>query len=265
MTKKRHDTGVTRRPLSVVIIAKDEAGRIEDCLRSVAWAEEIVVIDSGSTDATCAIARTYTPQVYQRPWLGFGPQKQAAVELATHDWILNLDCDERLTPELVAEIKAILALEQPHDAYSVPRRTFVGTTEIRHCGWYPDRTVRLFDRNKAKFSESIVHEVVMVDGRQADCKHDLLHYSFSSINDMLPKIQRYSELAARQMFLQGRRCKLFDLTIRPLAAFFKTYLIKAGVLDGVEGLAISVTTAVLAFLKYARLRELQFHSKDSEL
>ena len=199
------------------------------------------------------------------PWQGFGPQKQAAVDLASHDWILSIDCDERVTPELAKEICALLAVDKPMSAYTVPRRTYLGLKEIKYCGWYPDRTVRLFDRNKARFSESIVHEVVMVDGRQADCKHDLLHYSFSNINDMLPKMQRYSELAARQMFLQGRRCKLFDLTIRPLAAFFKTYLIKAGVLDGVEGLAISVTTAGLAFLKYARLRELQLHNKGSEL
>ncbi|MDD2500541.1 MAG: glycosyltransferase family 2 protein [Geobacter sp.] len=259
MTKKRHDICVARRPLSVVIIAKDEADRIEDCLRSVAWAEEIVVVDSGSTDATCDIARTYTPQVYQRPWLGFGPQKQAAVELATHDWILNLDCDERLTPELVAEIKAILALEQPLDAYSVPRRTFVGTTEIRHCGWYPDRTVRLFNRAKARYSDSLVHERILLEGAPAECKGHLLHYSFNGLADLLVKLNRYSDLSARQLYAQGRRCSLFDLTIRPLSAFLKTYLLKAGLLDGVAGLTISVTTALLTFAKYSKLRELWQH------
>ncbi|NJD36775.1 MAG: glycosyltransferase family 2 protein [Geobacter sp.] len=248
---------VPRRKLSAVIIAKNEAERIEDCLRSVSWADEIVVVDSGSTDATCTIARRYTDRVQMLPWLGFGPQKQAAVDLASHDWILSIDCDERVTPELAEEILVILTVDKPMSAYTVPRRTFIGNKEIKYCGWYPDRTVRLFDRTKARFSESIVHEVVVVNGRQSDCRNDLLHFSFASINDMLPKMQRYSELAARQMFSQGRRCRVFDLTVRPLAAFFKTYLLKAGLLDGVEGLAISVTTAVLAFLKYVRLREMQ--------
>lgn len=262
MTKIRHDTGVTHRPLSVVIIAKDEADRIEDCLRSVAWAEEIVVLDSGSSDATCAIARRYTDRVYQLPWSGFGPQKQAAVELARHDWILNLDCDERVTPELVTEIKAVLALEQQRDAYSVPRRTFVGNTEIKHCGWYPDRTVRLFNRTKARYSDSLVHERVMTDSAPAECSGHLLHYSFNGLGDLLIKLNSYSDLSARQLHDQGRRCSLFDLTARPLFAFFKTYLLKAGVLDGVAGLMISVTTALLTFAKYLKLRELWQRETD---
>ena len=245
-----------RRPLSVVIIAKNEAERIAACLESVSWADEIVVLDSGSSDSTRDIARRYTDKVIDIPWRGFGPQKQAAVKQASFDWVLNIDCDERVTPELATEIKRILASNTVHGAYSVPRRTFLGTREIRHCGWYPDRTIRLFDRRSARFSDSPVHERVITDGPVADCRGHLLHYSFSGIAPLLAKLNHYSDLSARQMFNQGRRCSLFDLTARPLFAFFKTYLLKAGILDGVEGLVISITTSLLTFAKYLKLREL---------
>lgn len=251
------------RPLSVVIIARNEAERIGACLESVAWADEIVVVDSGSTDATCEIARRYTERVYDIPWRGFGPQKQAAVDLAMHDWVLNVDCDERVTPELATEIMELLASDTVHAAYSVPRRTFLGVREIRHCGWYPDRTVRFFNRTMARFSDSLVHERVVADKPVADCREHLLHYSFSGLAPLLTKLNHYSDLSARQMFEQGRRCSPFDLTVRPLFAFFKTYLLRAGVLDGIEGLLISVTTAMLTFAKYTKLRELNNQDSDT--
>jgi len=263
VTMNPNETQHNRRPLSVVIIAKNEAERIGECLESVVWADEIVVVDSGSTDATCDIARRYTSQVHDIPWRGFGPQKQSAVDRASHDWILNVDCDERVTPELAAEIGRILCRETPHGAYTVPRRTFLGRKEIKHCGWYPDRTVRLFDRNRARYSDSIVHERVVTDGPIADCSAHLLHYSFSGLAPLVAKLNHYSDLSARQMFEQGRRCSLFDLTVRPLFAFGKTYLLKAGFLDGVEGLTISCTTALLTFAKYAKLREL--NNQNTEL
>src|SRR5512136_2250443 len=136
----------TRRPITAVLIAYNEAHRIAECLASLNWVDEIVVVDSGSSDSTREIARRYTDRVYDIPWRGFGPQKQSAVELASHDMIFVIDCDERVTPELAEEIVAILAAKDVQAGYSVPRRTFLGRTEIRHCGWYPDRTVRLFDR-----------------------------------------------------------------------------------------------------------------------
>lgn len=252
----------TRRPLSVVLIAKNEAERLDACLDSVQWADEIVVVDSGSSDATREIALRYTDKVFDIPWRGFGPQKQAAVDLASNDWILNIDCDERVTPDLAAEIRAILASDSIMGAYSVPRRTFLGTREIRRCGWYPDRTIRLFDRRGARFSDSLVHERVVTDGPVAHCRGHLLHYSFSGIGPLLTKLNHYSDLSARQMFEQGRRCTLFDLTVRPLFAFFKTYLLRLGVLDGIEGLEISTTTALLTFVKYVKLREL--HGREPE-
>lgn len=247
--------------LSVVIIAKNEAERIEACLQSVAWADEIIVVDSGSSDETGDIARRYTDQVHSLSWQGFGRQKQAAVNFATNEWIFNIDCDERMTVELADEIRKILASEAPVAAYSVPRRTFIGAREIRHCGWYPDRTVRLFQRSMAHYSDSMVHERVDVSGVTANCSGHLLHFSFSGISPMLAKTNLYSDLSARQMFEAGRRCTMFDLAVKPLAAFIKTYIIRAGFLDGVEGLTVSITTALVTYAKYAKLRELHCSAK----
>ncbi|HZE91527.1 MAG TPA: glycosyltransferase family 2 protein [Rhizobacter sp.] len=245
-----------RRKLSVVIISKNEAERIEACLRSVAWADEIVVVDADSSDATRDIARRFTPQVHDLPWRGFGPQKQAAVELALHDWILSVDCDERVTPELADEIQAILCSDAPNDAYTVPRRTFLGAKEIRHSGWSPDRSLRLFKRSAARFSDSLVHERVVTSSPVGRCRNYLLHYSFAGLAPLLFKLNQYTDLSARMMFANGRSCSIFDLTLRPLAAFIKAYVLKAGFLDGFNGVVVSVSTAVNVFYKYAKLREL---------
>lgn len=243
-------------PLSVVIIAKNEAKRIEDCLKSVIWADEIVVVDSGSDDETIAIAKKYTDKVFSIPWRGFGLQKQTAVELASHDIVLNIDCDERVTSELAQEIKGILNSNKISDAYTLPRRTFVGNKEIRHCGWYPDRTIRLFNRNKAQYSDSLVHEVVEVDTKPMACKGHLLHYSFDGLKDMLVKLNHYTDLSAKQMFESGRTCSSADIVFRPLFAFFKTYFLKLGFLDGTAGFTVSIVTAFSTFTKYVKLMEL---------
>ena len=245
-----------RRRISAVVIALDEAKNVAACLESLRWADEIVVVDSGSSDGTREIARRYTDKVYDVPWKGFGPQKQAAVELAGNDVVLNVDCDERVTVELAEEIGAILSGQGVAAAYTVPRRTFLGGKEIRHCGWYPDRTTRLFDRTRARFSADLVHERVEVSGDTIPLKGHLLHYSFSGIGEMIPKINLYSDLSARQMFERGRRCGIADLLLRPAFAFLKTYVLRLGFLDGIEGVVISATTSWLAFAKYAKLREL---------
>lgn len=255
----------TRRRVSAVIIACNEAHRIEACLASLHWADEVVVVDSGSSDATVEIARRYTDRVVSVPWCGFGPQKQAAVERASHDMIFNLDCDERVTPELALEIQAVLAGATIASAYQVPRRTFLGTKEIRHCGWYPDRTIRLFDRSRARFSDDLVHESVLTVGDTRMLRHDLLHYSFLGLADLLVKLNRYSDLSARQMFQRGRRSSLFDLTARPCFAFVKTYLLRLGFLDGVEGFEVSVSSAVSTFAKYMKLRELHHSAPAAKI
>lgn len=243
--------------LSVVIIALNEAQRIEECLQSVAWADEIVVVDSGSTDGTPEIARHYTDQVHHVPWRGFGPQKQAAVDLASNDMIFNIDCDERMTDELAHEIRALLSAEARQPGYSVPRRTFIDGTEIRWSGWYPDRTIRLFDRSRVKYSDSKVHEGVVVSpDAVADCKGHLLHYSFAGMSDMLTKLNRYTDIAAQEMFAKGKKTSLVQVTLRPLWTFFRTYIIYLGLLDGFKGLEIAVANSITVFYKYAKLRDL---------
>jgi len=252
-----------RRPLSAVVISLNEERNIVACLESLRWADEIVVVDSGSADRTVELARRYTDKVHTVPWKGYGLQKQAAVDLAAYDAVLNVDCDERVTPELADEIRAILSGGGMWAGYSVPRRTFLGGKEIRHCGWYPDRTVRLFDRRNARYSEDIVHERVVVAGRAGECRHHLLHYSFSGVADLLGKLHRYSDLSSRQMFERGRRCRISDVVLRPPFAFFKAYILRLGFLDGFEGLLISATTAFLAFAKYVKLRELEKAAEET--
>ncbi len=246
----------TRRPLSAVVIALNEERRIVPCLESLSFADEIVVVDSGSTDGTVAAARRFTDKVHAVAWKGFGPQKQAAVALAAHDAVLSVDCDERVTPELAAEIRAVLAGASMRAGYSVPRRTFLGTKEIRHCGWYPDRTVRLFDRTRARFTDDIVHERVVVSGDTGALRNHLLHYSFDGFGDILRKMDRYTDLSARKMLEEGRRCGLSDLAVRPALAFLKTYVLRLGVLDGAEGVEVAAAAAIHVFTKYAKLRDL---------
>lgn len=250
-------TRSARRPVSAVVIAFNEERNIGACLESLRWTDEIVVVDSGSTDGTQEIARRYTEKVFDGPWKGFGLQKQAAVERASHDVVLNVDCDERVTPELAGEIGRLLAEEDFGAAYAVPRRTFVGEKEIRHCGWYPDRTTRLFDRRKARFTADLVHERVDVSGETRLLRNHLLHYSFSGVGEILGKMNRYSDLSARQMFERGRKGSAIDLALRPGFAFFRTYFLKLGFLDGIEGYIVSTTTALLTFTKYVKLRELE--------
>ncbi len=250
--------------ISCVVIARDEEQRIGDCLASVQWVDEIVVVDSGSSDNTVEIARGFTDKVHIVPWRGFGPQKQAAVDLATYDLILSIDCDERVTPELAAEIRDIAGEGLPVAGYSVPRRTFVGRSEIRHCGWYPDRTIRLFDRRRGHFSPESVHERVLVDGEVGTCRHHLLHYSFAGFGDMLTKMNRYTDLGAEKLFAAGRRAGFLDVTVRPAYTFFRTYLLQLGFLDGFAGYLVSVSNAVSVFAKYAKLVERQRNRRRSE-
>ncbi len=246
----------TRRPLSAVVIALNEERRIVPCLESLSFADEIVVVDSGSADGTVAAARRFTDRVHAVAWRGFGPQKQAAVALAAHDAVLSIDCDERVTPELADEIRSVLSGESMCAGYSVPRRTFLGKKEIRHCGWYPDRTVRLFDRTRARFSDDIVHERVVVSGDTGALRYHLLHRSFDGFGDILRKMDRYTDLSARKMLGEGRRCGISDLAVRPALAFLKTYLLRLGFLDGAEGLEVAAAAAIHVFTKYAKLRDL---------
>ena len=239
--------------LSVILITMNEAENIRACLESVAWADEIVVVDGGSEDGTQDIAREFTPHVHVHPdWPGFGPQKNRALDYATGDWILSLDADERVTPALRAEIEAVLAAPQA-DACRVPRLSSFCGRFIRHSGWRPDYVVRLFRRGCGRFSENLVHESVVVDGKVAELQQDLVHYSYRDFDDVIDKLNRYSGAAAAQMDARGKQGSLGQALLHGGWAFFRTYVLRAGFLDGREGFMLAVMNAENSYYRYIKL------------
>jgi len=245
--------------LSVTVITKDEAADVGAALQSVAWADEIVVVDSGSTDDTVAIARQYTDRVEKRDWPGYVEQKNYAAGRASHDWILSLDADERVTPELASNIRAALAGAPTHAAFRLPRVTWHLGRWVRTTDWYPDFQTRLYDRRAARWTGRYVHESVAVDGRIGRLRGELQHYAYRDIADHLETIDRYSTYAARQMFEDGRRAGFLDLAVHPTLAFLRNYVARGGVRDGAAGFIISRLNASYVFLKFAKLWELQRH------
>ena len=243
--------------LSVITLTLNEERNIDACLDSVSWADEMIVVDSGSTDRTLAIARERTPHVMTIPWRGYGAARNAGLEKATGDWILWLDADERVTPALAEEIRGIIARDVPDVAgYAVARRAYFCGKWIRHCGWYPSRVVRLFRRGKGRFSETNVHEQLVLEGTAARASHDLLHFTDPDLQHYFTKFNIYTSLAARDMRDAGRRFRLADLAARPVFQFFKMYVLRLGVLDGVHGFVLCVVSAAYVFVKYAKLWEL---------
>jgi len=243
--------------LSVTIITRNEAADIGAALDSVAWADEIVVVDSESTDDTVAIARRHNVRVVVRPWPGYIAQKNYAASIAAHDWILSLDADERVTPELASEIKAVTAAAAGPAAFRIPRVTFHLGRWIRSTDWYPDYQTRLYDRRVAQWTGQYVHEAVTVRGDTGQLRGELQHYAYRDISDHLDTIDRYTTLAARPMFDAGRRTTIFALALHPLFAFLRNYLVRGGIRDGATGLVISRMNAYYVFLKFAKLWELQ--------
>lgn len=243
-------------PLSLCVITRDAAGALADCLASASFAAEIVVVDSGSSDDTVEIARRFGARVIAQPWLGFGPQKSFAVAQAAHDWVLCLDADERVTPELGAAIRAALAAAPAAAAFAIARRNrFLGRW-LRHGEGYPDWIVRLFDRRRARWSDDAVHESVAVDGPVARLAGDLLHASAESLDTYLAKQNRYTTLQAAAMHARGERAGALRLVGSPLARFVRFYVVKLGFLDGVPGLVHVAFGCFASFLKYAKLRAL---------
>ena len=243
-------------PLSVVLITKDAATQLDACLASAAFADEIIIVDSGSRDATIEIARRHGARVIGRDWAGYGPQKQFAVESASHDWVLCLDADERLSPELKAGITREMASPRA-DAYAIPRcNRFLGRW-LRHGEGYPDWSVRLFDRRKARWSSDPVHEKVVCSTQPARLKGDLMHESAESLARYLEKQNRYTSLQAERMQAAGRKASVLRMVLSPAARFFKFYVLRLGFLDGVPGLAHIAIGCMNSFNKYAKLIELQ--------
>lgn len=242
--------------LSVIIITKNEAENIRACLESVAWADEIVVVDSGSTDDTLAICREFTPHVHNHDWPGFGAQKNRALGYATGDWVLSLDADERVTPELHAQLVAAMQGGGAEGFYC-PRLTQFCGRFIRHCGWYPDYVLRLFKRAKGRFSDDLVHERVILNGHAAKLSSPLLHYSYRTQADIERKVRQYAGAAAQQMFKEGRVASLLDAPVRAAWAFFRTYVPRLGFLDGAAGFNIARMNARTTYLKYHELKKLR--------
>lgn len=239
--------------LSVVIITKNESAAIRECLESVKWADEIVVIDSGSTDNTVQICREFTSQVHVTDWPGFGPQKNRALSLANGDWVLSLDADERVPRELRAEIEA--AMKNPGEAvgFRMPRLSSYCGRFMRHSGWWPDHVIRLFRRGHARFSDDVVHERLVVDGRVATLKAHLLHLAFTDLEEVLHKVNSYSSAGAQRLRAKGRKGSLARAVLRGLWAFIRTYFLRAGFLDGREGFMLAVSNAEGTYYRYLKL------------
>jgi glycosyltransferase involved in cell wall biosynthesis len=242
--------------LSVTVITRNEAGDIAAALASVAWADEIIVVDAESTDDTTAIARQYTDRVIVRRWPGYVAQKNHAASIARHDWILSLDADERVTPELAAEIRATLQAPA-HQGYRVPRVTWHLGRWIRTTDWYPDDQLRLYDRRSAEWTGRYVHESVAVRGTTGRLRAELQHYAYRDIADHLETIERYTTYAARQMAERGTRAGLLQMVGHPPLAFLRNYVLRGGFRDGIPGFIISTMNAYYVFLKFAKLWELQ--------
>jgi glycosyltransferase involved in cell wall biosynthesis len=249
--------------LTVCIITRNEAANISACLQSVAFADEVVVLDSGSTDETVALARAEGARVeVSRDWPGFGAQKNRVLDMAQGEWVLSLDADERVTPELAAEIRAVLQ-EPRHDAYDMPRLSSFCGRFIRHSGWWPDRVLRLFRRGKARFSDAAVHEKVIADGPAGSLQAHLLHYTYPTLESALVKMNRYSSDAALAMHARGRRASLASALGHGFWTFFRIYVVRRGFLDGRHGFVLASVAAMGSFSRYAKLMFLSGKPGDS--
>jgi len=244
-------------PVTVTIITLNEADHIGAAIDSASWADEIVVVDSGSRDDTVAIARSRGVRMETRAWTGYVDQKNYAASLARHEWIFSLDADERVTPELATEIRALLSTDPPLSGYRVPRVTYHLGRWIRTTDFYPDFQTRLYDRRRARWQGRYVHESVRVDGAAGQLRHELQHLSYRDLSDHLDRINHYTTLAARQMHESGRRAGALDLLMHPPAAFLRNYILRRGILDGTVGLTLSLVNSYAVFLKFAKLWELQ--------
>jgi len=241
--------------LSVIIITKNEAENIRACLESVKWADEIIVVDSGSVDATVEICRELGAHVYEHDWPGFGMQKNRALSYATHEWLFSIDADERVTPELQSQL--IKAMRDGNkDGYYVPRLSQFCGKFIRHSGWYPDYVLRLFRRTRGRFSDDMVHERVIIEGATGRLTCPLLHYSYLNKTDVQRKTEQYARAGAMQMLKKGKTASIMDAPIRAGWAFIRTYFLRMGYLDGVAGFNVALMNFRTTYLKYRQLRTL---------
>ena len=245
-----------RNPVSVTIVAHNEAERIGACVDSVTWADEVIVVDAGSTDDTREICRTRGALVIQHPWEGYAAQKNFALSKASHSWILSLDADECVSPELTEEIISVLSDDAPAEGYRMPRKNIFFGRWLRHGDLWPDYQIRLFRRGAGAFNERSVHESVVVEGRVGVFSSPLQHYSYDSLFDFFQRQVKYARLSAEDLSFRGVQPGLSDFVIRPLWRFFKSYILKMGLRDGVKGLWVSAGSAYYVFMRAAFLWEM---------
>lgn len=242
--------------MSVIVITKNEEENIALCLPTVSWANEIVVVDAGSTDGTVGEAKRFTEKVFVRPWEGYGAAKNLALSHCKSEWVLWIDADERVSEALQQEILGVVASNNgKFSAYTIPRKAnFLGRW-ILHCGWYPGRVTRLFRRGCGRFTEAKVHERLEVDGLAGDLTSDLLHYTDPSLSHYFEKFNKYTSLAAEELAGDQRSFNIGHVTIRPIWTFIRMYFVKLGFLDGLQGFILCVLSSCYVFTKYAKLWE----------
>jgi len=251
--------------ISAVIITYNEAERLPAALKSLEGiASEIIVVDSHSTDETVRIARHFGCRVFERDWTNYADQKNFGQNQATYPWILSLDADERLSPELRQEIISLLPTEPDCAGFSVPRRVFYLGRWIRHGGWYPDRRVRLFRRNRARWEGEFVHEKLVIEGEVKKLRGDLLHFPYRHITDHMRRINLFSELGAKKLYAGRKKCRWYHLVFLPPLRFLRNYIFLGGFLDGFPGLVIAVLSSYAIFARYAKLREIWIRSEKIE-
>ena len=244
--------------LSVILITRNEEANLADCLASLEGiAQQIVVVDTNSSDHTLEIAKTHGAVIAQpTDWPGFGPQKNRALDLATGEWVLSLDADERLTPALRSEIMTAIHHSAQVDCFAIPRLSWYCGRFIRHSGWSPDYVDRLFKRGTARFSDDLVHERLIPNGQVAKLKNPMLHYSFMNYSQVLQKIDRYSTASAEQAFSKGKKSSPLTAVLHGIWAFTRTYFLRLGFLDGPQGFALAISNGQGTYYRYMKLWQL---------
>jgi glycosyltransferase involved in cell wall biosynthesis len=246
--------------LSTALITKNEEQNLPHCIQGLSFADEIVVVDSGSMDRTTQIAEEFGCRVFVEDWKGYGPQKNSAIDKCKHDWVLILDADERL-PEETKEVIIRLLKKPEADAYSFKRKNYLHGRWLKHSGYWPDRQVRLVNKTKGSF-RAVIHEKWITDGNIQDLDSHIEHYAFSDYSDMLKTLNEYSSIIANELFYAGKRANIVSPVYHGLGMFLKIYFLQSGFLDGLDGLVTALTKAGGSFFKYAKLFELQHKKKN---
>lgn len=250
--------------LSVIIICKDEEDQIKECLESVKWADEIIVVDAESNDKTVELAKLYTDNIFIKKWEGYSVQRNYALSLATNKWILSIDADERVTGELKEEILTVTHRENGNiKGYRIPRKSFFLNRWIKHCGWYPGYQMRLFQKEFVYIRKRLVHEGFEINGETGYLKNNILHYTVNSISDYASRVNSYSTLQALEKY-NFKKVRYNDLLLRPFLHFFKNYIMKSGFRDGPQGFMVAMFDMITNTLTYMKMWEMQNENRKSK-